>query len=102
MTALDAVSFTSRHRGGATGRWRSQLLLPALDEARDGVSDQLHPLHDDDEHDDRPKHDVALEPLIAIAIGQVAQAAATNDAGHGRVADQVDDRDRDAPHQRRY
>ena len=50
---------------------------------------------DDDEDDDRRQHDVGTESLVAVADGDVPEAAAADSAGHGRCSDEVDDEDGD-------
>ena len=41
-------------------------------------------------------HDFRHEALVAVADAEVAETAAAHGAGHGGVADQADDRDRQA------
>ena len=65
------------------------------------VAAVLDEVDDDDEDDDRRQHDVGTETLVAVADGDVPEAAATDGTGHGRCADEVDDEDRNVVDDRR-
>src|SRR5690606_14595326 len=56
---------------------------------RQRVAGHLHQLHQHDEDDDGLDHDVAPEPLVAVADRQVAEAAAADGARHGGIAHQA-------------
>ena len=56
---------------------------------------------DDDEDDDRGQHDIAAEPLVAVADGDITKTAAADGTGHSRRADEVDDEDGDVIDNRR-
>ena len=55
----------------------------------------------DDQHGDDGRHHVGHEALVAVADAEIAEAAAADRADHGREADQADDGERQAEHDRR-
>ena len=57
-------------------------------------------MHEHDAEDDGRKHDVALEALVAVADGDVTQAASAYRTRHGRVSEQIHERNRHAAHKR--
>ena len=66
------------------------------DPSHDPVAEALDALNEDDQHDHDGPHDFRHEALVAVADAEVAETAAAHGAGHGGVADQADDRDRQA------
>ena len=73
-----------------------------VDLAGDGRANALRDLHDDYAQHDGHDHDVVLIALVAIANGDVANAARAHRAGHGHEAEQRDERNGQAAHQRRH
>ena len=63
--------------------WQQVLLIASGGpEGANGLED-LHQQHQQDDADD---HNVGLVAVVAVGKGDLAQAAAANDTGHGRVA----------------
>src|SRR3546814_830929 len=62
------------------------------------VAKYLQKLHHYDKNDNRYHHDVRLVALVAETQSQIAQAAAANHAGHGRIAHQGNGSDNDCGH----
>lgn len=58
-------------------------------------SEALEQLNEQDEDDDRNEHDEVLVTIVAVVDGDLAQAAAADDAAHRRVAQDGGQRDGD-------
>jgi endoglycosylceramidase len=69
------------------------LTLPAAEVLDEGVADALEDLHQHHQDSGGQQHDVGLEALVAVADGQIAEAAAADDPRHGGVAHQGHGRD---------
>uniref|UniRef100_A0A915DTU2 Uncharacterized protein n=1 Tax=Ditylenchus dipsaci TaxID=166011 RepID=A0A915DTU2_9BILA len=52
------------------------------------VATQLDQRHQRHQHGDHGQHDLAVEALVAIPVGDVAQPSGTDRPGHGRGVDQ--------------
>ena len=71
-----------------------------VDLAGSEVADALDDLDDHDEHDDGNDHDLVHATVVAIAHGNVAEAARADGAGHGGVAENGDEHDGHAANDR--
>src|SRR5699024_9253271 len=65
-----------------------ECILSAVEFAHQKVTHHLDGLHHDDQNGHRGEHYIGLITLITIPNGDVAQAAAADDTGHGGIADQ--------------
>lgn len=86
---------------GSAAVWVCRICLFFIFLAGGEVAAGLDEVDAYDEDDDRRQHDVGAEALVAVADGDVAEAAAADCAGHGRGADEVDDEDRNVVDDRR-
>lgn len=60
---------------------------------------ELHELDENDENDVKGRdHDIGAEPLITVADGEIAEAAAASGSCHRRLADEGDDDGRELAH----
>lgn len=56
----------------------------------DFIADPLDELHADHNDDDGDDHDLGIEALVTVVIGQASESATADEAGHGRIADEDD------------
>src|SRR4051812_10191280 len=61
-----------------------------VEAARQRVAAPLEELHQHDQNGDGEPHHVGLEAVVAVADGEVADAAAAHDAGHRRIRQEAD------------
>src|SRR5690606_38099530 len=72
-------------KGEEKGVWREGAFSALVQAVRDRIAAELDDLHDDDEQRHGEQHHVGLEAVVAVADGQVSDAAAAHDARDGGV-----------------
>src|ERR1700744_2425868 len=70
-----------------------------VEAARQRVAAPLQQLDEDDEDGHGQHHHVGLEAVVAVADGEIADAAAAHDAGHRGVRQEADRQHRQRQHE---